>query len=182
MFCAEVAKLVDAVDSKSSALKSVSVRIRPSAPFLQMSAYPPQPTKEVFREVCERFGELMAPEGFRYFKTGPKLKRLDGRFGIIIDFGTSRYNQRGEFVSWELFCGIISPEFQRFSKKLLPNVWAERIISANLGNYRNPSEYLSFDVADPQRREPILSSAISEMKQNFYPVYEQFQNLEELIP
>jgi hypothetical protein len=147
-----------------------------------MSTYPPQPTKEVYREVCERFGELMAPEGFRYLRSGPNLKRLDGRFGPIIGFGTSHYNQAGEYVCFEVFCGVFSPEFQKFSKKLLPNVWADRIMSANLGNYNEPKNYVRFDVADPDKRELVITSAISEVKENFYPIYERFQNLNELIP
>ena len=39
-FCAEVAELVDAADSKSAALKSVWVRFPPPAPDLFIASYP----------------------------------------------------------------------------------------------------------------------------------------------
>lgn len=38
-FCAEVAELVDAADSKSAALKSVWVRFPPPAPDLFIASY-----------------------------------------------------------------------------------------------------------------------------------------------
>jgi hypothetical protein len=152
------------------------------------------PPKEIHRKAVRSLAGAFAPDGFRLLSSKPHLKRPVagshplGSVTIELHFGSSRNNVAGHLVDIHASLHVYADSLHSWrrhtrsplvSKKGEPSRCA--ILAGNIGNAPDGGGYVSWNLADPRRRDDTLHRIESEIRRVALPTAEQARTCEGLI-
>ena len=138
--------------------------------------------REVILRACELIAEQLAPDGFAYLKSGPKLKRSEGDLTFGIYFQSDRNNCAGRRAAVWIHAGVCSAELARW-RRAHPMPWggsegpdAESVTGGQIGNLTADPTWLEWDFANPSCRAEEIDDAVKTIKRIAFPFFRLFDD------
>lgn len=134
--------------------------------------------KEVYQNCCQRIAAAFEDDGYRYSKSKKEFKRSHGDFQFSISFQSSRNNVAGELVALWIHGNVRSPQLKKWRREhrvLRPEF--DGVAGGQIGNLRNKTGWLEWNLADPNRREQLISDAIRQIREITFPYFRVFENV-----
>lgn len=181
--------------SKSlSFLEAVIARAKQKTQAAQARRRPSSATekpRDVILRACELIAEQLAPDGFAYLKSGPRLKRTEGDLTFSIHFQSDRNNCAGRRAAVWIHAGVCSAELARWHRAH-PMPWggsegpdAGSVTGGQIGNLTADPTWLEWDFANPSCRAEEIDDAVRTIKRVALPFFALFDDpshaVEELV-
>jgi hypothetical protein len=134
---------------------------------------------EVYKAACAAIAAHF-PD-FRYAKTGPRISRKASPLTFEVSFQSSHNNVAGEFVALRIGAGVHSDQLKKWRQQQ-PNASciSDHVAGGLLGNLREPTTYLEWDLADPKTRLAVIDDAAKAIHDLAIPYFARFANVGEI--
>lgn len=137
------------------------------------------PPKEVFFESCRAIGAAFAADGFAWRQTGPKLVRRDGDFTEEVVFQSSTHNVAGVSVALVCHARLASKALKAWRGKVRsPFGDNDHVGGGQLGNLREPHEWITWNLADAEARPETIARVIDLVRELALPLFVHLRDLE----
>lgn len=146
-----------------------------------------RPPKEIYSDACKEIALHFEKQGFSFTKSSRCLKKTSTNqdFQYIIEFGTTRTNQRKEIVKMDIYVSIKSRKIKDYREKII-NAYPEKkigkpdnlVTQIGLGYLTKENSFLagSWNLI---KTNP--ASIINTIEKNALPSFEKFENIENLL-
>lgn len=137
-----------------------------------------EPPREVFLAGCQHIADALAPDGFKYARSGPKLTRKTSEFSFQIYFQSSHHNISGELVAVWIHANVHSKRLGawRAAQPHSPSS-SDGVAGGQIGNLLPTASWMEWNLADPTHRAAALSDAIATIRRIALPYFAQFEDV-----
>jgi hypothetical protein len=136
--------------------------------------------KDVFAYACNRIGDSLVRDGFKYAKSGPKSSRQAGDFSFEVSFSSDHYNVAGKHVALAV-CGLVQSnhfkKWQKASALLNPTGF---VVSGQLGYLTTEHLELQWELANPESRGAVIDGAVRAIREIAFPFFARFNDMPQL--
>lgn len=96
--------------------------------------YPDLPPRQRFLNILE-FHVLpeLGKDGFKFLKSGPSLKRKEGRFEWIVEFQASKWNYKNEVCKYNPYFKVVNLDYKEYSKANKQNSYENGLVGSTAG-------------------------------------------------
>ncbi len=140
--------------------------------------------REVFLNVCETIAKYYEPLGFKWCKSGPKMKLKKGEFNFEISFSSSCYNVADANVKVVVHASVSSSKLKKWEKastyKLFNSFPTGVLGGGQIGNLQEKKTWLEWNVASPEKRDEIVDDIIDNINKLALPFFDKFCELEKV--
>ena len=143
---------------------------------------PRNPSREFPRDVylgaAEAIADRFADLGFRYQKGGPDLVRRRGDWKDEVGFQSSVNNVSGQRVAIWVFGTVSNGKLKKWRREHeTPFAEWDRVAGGQLGNLREPTGWIDWDLADQSKRPDTLDDICEAIREIAIPYFDTFQDV-----
>lgn len=138
--------------------------------------------REIYLASCSSIAESLNDLGFKYAASRQHSRRRAGDFVFQVSFQSSHYNAAGQQVRMSIFGTIFSPKLKAWRKSHSSIHDNDCVAGGQIGNLQPLARWLEWNLADPSRRDEVISEAIEAVRELALPYFARFENADELIP
>lgn len=133
-----------------------------------------EPPRQVYMAALDRIAQALAPHGFRYTKSGPRLTRTDGPAIYRIIFQSDRNNVAGEHVRFLIHAAVENADLKRWlAQSAWPFASHGLVAAGQIGNLRWPQQWWSWEISDPSTRAERVDDAIAQIEAIILPLFDR---------
>ncbi len=146
-----------------------------------------RPPKEIFNDACKEIALNLKKQGFSFSKSGRYIKKTSANedFQYIIEFRTTRTNQRKEIVSMDIYVSVKSKKIKDYRKKYI-DAYPEKklgkpedlVTQIGLGYLTKENSFLAGSWNLVKTNPELIINII---ENNALPSFEKFDNIENLL-
>lgn len=134
-----------------------------------------EPPKQVFLDGCQQISMQLEPLGFRFAKSGPHASRRAGDWTFKIAFQSNYLNVGGEYVELVVHASVHSKAIEGWDKRSgWPGNARDWVAGGQLGNLRNPHQWLTWNIANPLTRQAEIANIVANIQTTVLPLFERF--------
>jgi hypothetical protein len=148
------------------------IRARGDDSWLLPEDWEPPPehedARDVFLEACAAVASQFANLGFRFAKSGPHMTRRAGDFTFVVGFGWRAY--------WlDVHAGVRSARLRSWRRDG-PCDLSDYIATAQLGNLREPSTLLDWNLSAASHRTARVAEIVEAIHEIAVPYFAEFED------
>lgn len=135
-----------------------------------------QSTKEIFLDGCTAIAKHFEEYGFKYYKSGPKLKKVIGDLTFEIAFGTSYYNGLNYKVALDCHLWIKSKQFKKW-KKTQPQCDNRDVVAHQGLQYVSDLKVCrEWNLLESDSRHEVINEITDSLTKYALPYFELFES------
>jgi hypothetical protein len=134
--------------------------------------------REVYLAGCAAIAQPFVADGFRYRKSDPSFVRRRGGWKEEVSFQSRMKNVAGQRVALWVHAVIWNRSLQKWREEHRSPfaVW-DRVAGGQLGNLREPTGWLDWDLADATSRAEVVADVGRAVVEFAFPYFYLFQDL-----
>lgn len=162
-----------------------------ASPHPQLEPWPPlssnrllsdEPAREVYLASCAQIAKALAPLGFKYTKSKQTCHRTCAGYGNEIRFQSSHFNAAGYRVRLWMHANVSSDTLRSWRGERLPvELVTDRLAGGMVHLLGTNFATVQWELADPLDRESTVADAVTFIRSEVIPYFEQFEQPETLI-
>lgn len=140
-----------------------------------------EPPREATREGYRLIADALAPDGFAFAPSGPRLTKHNGDLTYFISFQADRNNIAGRRAAVWIHGGVSSRTLGRWRQEH-PNPWTSGppspvIAGGQIGNLREPWTWMEWDFSNRAGRSATAADAVHAVREIAFPFFAKFDDI-----
>lgn len=133
-------------------------------------------TRDIYRAACAAIADAV---GYRYLKSKTTAVKQVGQHRFSLSFQSGRYNWAGQRVTLYVHARVENEDFKHWQETSNWPLKADGLILiGQIGNFKMPYEWLSFEVYDPSTDGARVDDVVNDVRRLALSLFDQCLDLD----